>query len=75
MSLDADGNTSAVGNVKMNVSGNIMQLEIPKSLLKMQSDTFYFKVADSVENITDIMDYYVTGRSMPMGRFSYQYLG
>ncbi|MBR3750256.1 MAG: hypothetical protein IKK58_00630 [Clostridia bacterium] len=75
MSLDADGNTSAVGNVKMNVSGNIMQVEIPKSLLKMQSDTFYFKVADSVENITDIMDYYVTGRSMPMGRFSYQYLG
>ena len=75
MSLDTDGNTSAVGNVKMNVSGNIMQLEIPKSLLKMQSDTFYFKVADSVENDTDIMDYYVTGKSMPMGRFSYQYLG
>ncbi|MBQ1934694.1 MAG: hypothetical protein II370_06830, partial [Clostridia bacterium] len=75
MALDTDGNTSVVGNVKMNVSGNIMQLEIPKSLLKMQSDTFYFKVADSVENVTDIMDYYVTGKSMPMGRFSYQYLG
>ena len=52
-----------------------MQIAIPKSALNMQSDAFYFKVADSVENITDIMDYYVTGRSMPMGRFSYQYLG
>jgi hypothetical protein len=32
-------------------------------------------VADSVEHPEDIMDYYVTGRCMPMGRFSYQYLG
>ena len=75
MTLDADGNTKSVGNAKIKVSGKTMQMEIPKALLNMQSDAFYFKVADSVENITDIMDYYVTGRSMPMGRFSFQYLG
>jgi len=75
MTLDADGNTTSVGSAKIKVSGKTMQVEIPKALLNMQSDAFYFKVADSVENITDIMDYYVTGRSMPMGRFSFQYLG
>lgn len=75
MTLDAQGNTTLIGNASLKVSGNTMQLAISKSTLNMQTDTFYFKVADSVENFTDIMDYYVTGRSMPMGRFSYQYLG
>ena len=75
MTLDAQGNTTIIGNASLKVSGNTMQLAISKSTLNMQTDTFYFKVADSVENFTDIMDYYVTGRSMPMGRFSYQYLG
>ena len=75
MALDALGNTTKIGDVKMNIGGSSMQVEIPKSLLNMENDTFYFKVADSVENIADIMDYYVTGKSMPMGRFSYQYLG
>ena len=75
MKLDQSGNTTAIGNAQINVSGKNMQLAIPKSALNMQSDAFYFKVADSVENFNDIMDYYVTGRSMPMGRFSYQYLG
>ena len=75
MSLDAEGNTKVIGNASLKVSGKTMQLAISKSALNMQNDTFYFKVADSVVNINDIMDYYVTGRSVPMGRFSYQYLG
>ncbi len=75
MALDSNAGTTLKGDAKMNVSGKIMQLEIPKSVLNMQNDTFYFKVADSVEQINDIMDYYVSGRCMPMGRFSYQYLG
>lgn len=54
-----------------------MQISIPRSLIGMDKggDSLYFKVADSVEHPEDIMDYYVTGRCMPMGRFSYQYLG
>ena len=57
------------------LDGAVLQLEVPRAVLGLEGDAFYFKVADSVENPADIMDYYVTGRSMPMGRFSYQYLG
>ena len=38
------------------------------------NDKIYFKVADSVENPADIMDYYVSGRSLPEGRLSYEYV-
>ena len=34
---------------------------------------FYFKVADGVADPAEIMDYYATGRSLPMGRLSYLY--
>ena len=33
----------------------------------------YFKAADSIEHQDDIMDYYVSGCSVPMGRLSYLY--
>lgn len=66
-----------MGNADVSVSGNVMQLRVPRALLGMsaQDARLYFKVADSVEHPEDIMDYYVTGRCMRMGRFSYQYLG
>jgi len=52
-------------------------VKVPRSALGLgeNENTFYFKVADGVENYKDIMDYYVTGRSLPMGHLSYQYLG
>jgi len=34
----------------------------------------YFKVADGVQNEYDIMDYYVTGKSLPPGRLSHSYV-
>ena len=66
-----------VGSAAISIDGGIMQISIPRSLIGMDKggDSLYFKVADSVEHPEDIMDYYVTGRCMPMGRFSYQYLG
>ena len=75
--LNSDFTAETVGNADVSVSGNVMQLRVPRALLGMsaQDARLYFKVADSVEHPEDIMDYYVTGRCMPMGRFSYQYLG
>ena len=32
-----------------------------------------FKVSDNVTNYDDIMDYYVTGDSAPIGRLSFSY--
>ena len=34
----------------------------------------YFKVADGVSNPSDIMDYYCSGCSLPMGRLSFEYV-
>jgi hypothetical protein len=73
--LKADYSGSPVGEAEISVNGSLMQIAIPKSTLSLENNNkFYFKVADSVENPSDIMDYYVSGRCMPMGRFSYQYV-
>ena len=37
------------------------------------SDTFYFKVADDVGDPSQIMNYYTSGSSLPLGRLSFQY--
>lgn len=74
--LKADGSSSKIGEAKINVSGKVMQVAVPRSAVGLtSSNEFYFKVADGVENPKDIMDYYVTGRSLPMGRLSYKFVG
>ena len=56
------------------VQGNVMQISVPREALGLASGgDFYFKVADGVADPAEIMDYYVTGRSLPLGRLSYLY--
>lgn len=56
------------------VQGNVMQVSIPRAALGLENGgDFYFKVADGVVDPDEIMDYYVTGRALPMGRLSYLY--
>jgi hypothetical protein len=56
------------------VQGNVMQISIPRAALGLdEGGDFYFKVADGVADPAEIMDYYATGRSLPMGRLSYLY--
>lgn len=57
------------------VSGNVMQVAIPLQHLSLAPGKcqIEFKVADNVTNFDDIMDYYVTGDSAPIGRLSYSY--
>jgi hypothetical protein len=56
------------------VKGKILQISIPRAALGLdQGGDFYFKVADGVADPAEIMDYYATGRSLPMGRLSYLY--
>ena len=59
----------------MSVQGNQMQIEIPRDMIGADENCpcIYFKVADSVEHIKDINDYYITGKCLPMGRLSYSY--
>jgi hypothetical protein len=52
-----------------------MQIKIPLSTLGLTADNceIQFKVADNVAKFDDIMNYYVTGDSAPIGRLSYNY--
>ena len=63
------------GYAQINVSANIMQVAIPLSALGLSAKScrFDFKVADNVTKYDDIMDYYVTGDSAPIGRLNFRY--
>ena len=59
---------------KYSVQGNVMQLSVPRATLGVtDAEDFFFKVADGVTDPSEIMNYYGTGRSMPLGRLSYLY--
>ncbi len=78
-SLDKyDGNAfSPLGECALEVADNVMTVRVPISLLPDVADAYGFvmdfKVADSIEVQDDIMDYYVSGSSVPIGRLSYTY--
>jgi len=64
-----------IGEADYRVNGSSMAVKIPFASLGLTKDDFYieFKVADNVTNPHDIMDYYITGDSAPIGRFNYTY--
>lgn len=73
-SLNADYSGSKVGEATYSVQGNVLQISVPRAALGLEEGgDFYFKVADGVENPEEIMSYYSSGRSLPLGRLSYLY--
>ncbi len=76
LSKDFTGKRS--GDARLSVSDNAVTYAVPFAALGLSPDKaevtrIYFKVADGVENPGDIMDYYCTGRALPMGRLSFEY--
>ena len=77
--LFADQSGEKTGEADMRINGRFVYFAVPMELLGVSSasgnvnEVLYFKVADGVGDPTDIMDYYVSGRSLPMGRLSYEY--
>ncbi|PWM44201.1 MAG: hypothetical protein DBX47_05955 [Clostridiales bacterium] len=74
--LNADGTTGVkVGTATISMSGKNIQIAVPLSAIGATgSETgFYFKIADNITDYLDICNYYVTGKSFPMGRLSYYY--
>jgi hypothetical protein len=63
------------GNATYSIKDNMMQVTIPLSTLGLSPANckFQFKVADHVTKYDDIMDYYVSGDSAPIGRLSFSY--
>lgn len=69
-------NWETVGNAEFAVGGNKMVFAIPLSVLGITDAddvSLSFKVTDNVQKQDDILDYYVTGDSAPIGRFGYAY--
>lgn len=51
-----------------------MQVKIPRRNIETnQTCDIEFKVCDNVTDYKDVMDYYVTGDVMPLGRLRYGY--
>lgn len=62
-----------VGNVDFAVSGNAMQVKIPRSLIgETEKAELEFKWTDNVAG-GELMNFYAEGSSAPVGRFNYLY--
>lgn len=66
---------TSVGEAEYKLSGKELQIAMPLAIIgKSQNECHVsFKATDHVTNIDDIMNYYVTGDSAPIGRLSYEY--
>ena len=66
-----NGGWNKVGDAAYSVSGNTLQLAIPRSLLgEISTVDLEFKWTDSVAT-DDILNFYKDGSSAPLGRFNY----
>ncbi|MGN1214707.1 MAG: hypothetical protein ACI4TJ_00525, partial [Candidatus Cryptobacteroides sp.] len=70
-----DGKKKMCGKATYSVKGNVLKVTVPLEVLGLEKDNvhFGFKVADNVTNPDDIMDYYISGDSAPIGRLSFEY--
>ena len=68
-------NFSNTGQAEFNINDNIMIVKIPLESLGFNNSniSIKFKVCDNITNPSDIMDYYVSGDSAPIGRLSFNY--
>lgn len=72
--LASDFSTTDVGTGRYVVNENILQIEVSRTSLNLADlKKLYFKVSSEVDNTSDIMSYYKSGSSLPMGRLSYLY--
>lgn len=63
------------GEATYKVSGNKMEIAIPRSVLSLDESelNFEFKWADNIQEAGDIMDFYLSGDVAPAGRFNFIY--
>lgn len=74
--LKSDFSGQLLGQAEYTVHGDSIVYKIPRNQLGLSAinKAFYFKVTDGIEKPSDIMDTYVTGKALPMGRLSYKYV-
>lgn len=72
-SLDGDNNETPIAPAETARSGNVLNLSIALNALGEGFDRVYFKVWDCPGLSRDIMDSYLKGSALPMGRLSCEY--
>ncbi len=76
-SLDVykNGAWESAGEAELRIQDNVMVVSVPLASIGKTAKNLAieFKVSDNVTNYDDIMDYYVTGDSAPIGRLSFSY--
>lgn len=70
-----NGTWVKIGEAEYRLEGKTLQISLPLSLVGKSAESCHisFKVTDNVSEEDDIMNYYVTGDSAPIGRLSYEY--
>ena len=69
------GRFKTCGKAVCNVDGKEMTVTVPAAALGLTpgSVSFSFKVADNITQTDDMMDYYISGDSAPIGRLNFEY--
>lgn len=71
--LDESGARTKVADAEVSVNGRYVQAAVALDAISASGEQgVYFKVSDGVASV-DIMDTYIQGKSLPMGRLSYYY--
>lgn len=64
-----------LADAKYTMTENVLQIQCPREAVGLKNiDRFYFKVAADVLEPNDIMSYYTSGSTLPIGRLSYMFL-
>jgi len=69
-------NWEPMTEVPMRVSGNRLQIAVPRAALGLEEGAALsvdFKWADNLQKPGDVMDFYISGDTAPIGRFNYRY--
>ena len=66
-------NWTKVGDADYKVSGNKLEMRIPRNLLQSDGINMEFKWSDNMQEDGNIMDFYLNGDVAPGGRFNYVY--
>lgn len=73
LSDSSDYSVSAAAEVDYRISGNMMMVSIPKSVLGISGDaSISFKWSDNC-TVGDVFGFYKTGDAAPIGRAGYYY--
>ena len=69
--VDGEWKFEQIGEAMMRVTGNVLELKVPRALVRL-NNTFDFKWADNSVDDGDIMKFYDMGDTAPDGRFCYR---